>query len=85
MDFCFDLNKSIHLRNKTGGRLSLPVSLIGMAYSCDAMEQLLEVAFELNSAVHEPGEQSDVLQQIVRKYEELWKIADAVVNDSKPQ
>lgn len=79
MDFCFEVQKYVHLldisaatRTATSEERS---TLLPIAYSCDAMEQVLEAEFD----VQRSGSigKSDMLLQIQDKYEEVWEVADS--------
>lgn len=79
MDFCFDLRKYLHVEKTRGA--SKPVALdtrgniLALAYSCEAMEQVLEAEFD----AYQGERQNPDLLHIQQKYEEVWKIADQVV------
>ena len=81
MDFCFEVRKYLHTQRASG--LATPVAfdersnILAIAYSCEAMEQVLEAEFD----VHQSGGQNpDLLLQIQGKYEEVWKVADGLVS-----
>jgi hypothetical protein len=83
MDFCFEVRKYLHAQRTTG--LATPVAFedrtnaLAIAYSCEAMEQVLEAEFD----VHQNGDQNPkLLLQIQEKYEEVWKTADELVSGS---
>lgn len=80
MDFCFEVRKYLHTQRISG--LAKPVALeeranvLAIAYSCEAMEQVLEAEFD----VHQNGDQnSDLLLRIQEKYEEVWKVAEGLL------
>jgi hypothetical protein len=83
MDFCFEVRKYLHSQRSAG--LAKPVALedrtnaLAIAYSCEAMEQVLEAEFD----VHQNSDQNhELLLQIQEKYEEVWKVADGLVTGS---
>jgi hypothetical protein len=76
MDFCFEVRKYLHV-HKTGGTTNSVASdarrnVLAIAYSCEAMEQVLEAEFD----GYQAGGQNPDLFQIQGKYEEVWKVAD---------
>ena len=83
MDFCFEVRKYLHTQRTSG--TANPVALqargniLAVAYSCEAMEQVLEAEFD----VYQTGGQNPALLQIQEKYEEVWKLADALVIGSR--
>jgi len=81
MDFCFEVRKYLHTQKVSG--LATPVTFdertnaLAIAYSCEAMEQVLEAEFD----VHQTGGQNPaILLKIQEKYEEVWKVADGLVS-----
>lgn len=76
LNFCFDVKKHIHTQETTPSAKTVAASerlqLLGLAYSCDAMEQMLEVEFD----AQRPGANREMLRQIQAKYQELWELAD---------
>jgi len=79
MDFCFEVRKYLHTQKTSGiantAALDARANILAVAYSCEAMEQVLETEFD----VHQTGGQNPALFQIQEKYEEVWKLADALV------
>ncbi|MGA6826942.1 hypothetical protein ACO9S2_04920 [Nitrospira sp. NS4] len=83
MDFCFEVRKYLYTQRTSG--LAKPVTLddrantLAIAYSCEAMEQVLEAEFD----VHQNGGQNpDLLLRIQEKYEEVWEVADGLLSAS---
>jgi len=81
MDFCFEVRKFLHMQKVSG--LATPVAFdertnaLAIAYSCEAMEQVLEAEFDVHQA---GGQNHAVLLKIQEKYEEVWKLADGLVS-----
>lgn len=79
MDFCFDVRKYLHERdmaaNVKGIVFQERSNLLGLAYSCEAMEKMLEAEFDFQRGA---DKRSDLLIRIQGKYEEVWKLADSI-------
>ena len=76
MDFCFEVKKQFYAeqvqnRLKRSSGDSIP-QLFSLAYSCDAMEQILETQCHLQRG----SAPSESLHRIRAKYEEVWSLVD---------
>lgn len=80
MDFCFDVRKHLHERDRTatvqGSAYQERSNLLGLAHSCEAMEKMLEAEFDLQRSA---DNRSDLLIRLLGKYEEVWKLADSEI------
>lgn len=79
VDLCFEVRKSLHgQRSGTAAKevASTDIgSVLAMAYSCEAMEQVLEVEFD----AYQAEQINPDLIKIQEKYEEVWNVADSFV------